>query len=250
MEKLMTAYKNLSLKKGLVVTVAISLFLSFFSGLMVALATRPSYYSLIENHDSEVVIHLHDIMTILLIIICVCFFMVVGIYFFYREKLDRPLQVLGYGMGQIASDNLDFNLSYDSEDELGKLCKSFELMREELLRNYKKMWRMTEERKKINASFAHDLRTPLTVLHGYVDFLQEYIPSPDKKDEKLLETNRMMGKYISRLERYVEVMSRIQKLEHTPVKAKLIPASDFREMLKDSVDGAAKKIWQRNCNYR
>ncbi len=81
-----------------------------------------------------------------------------------------------FAFEQIAADNLDFSVQYDAEDELGTLCKSFERMKNELLNNYKRIWRMTEERRKLNAAFAHDLRIPLTVLQGYTDFLEEYIP--------------------------------------------------------------------------
>ena len=38
------------------------------------------------------------------------------------------------------------------------------------------MWELLEEQRKINAAFAHDLRTPLTVIAGYVDMLTEYYP--------------------------------------------------------------------------
>lgn len=59
------------------------------------------------------------------------------------------------GTEQIVCDNLDFEMQYNAEDELGALCKSFEKMRESLQTNYKQMWRMTEQRKELNAAFAH-----------------------------------------------------------------------------------------------
>lgn len=90
---------------------------------------------------------------------------------------------------------------------------------------------MMEERRNLNAAFAHDLRTPLTVLRGYTDFLEEYIPSPEKTEEKLLATNRMMSRYIKRLEEYTAAMSTIQKLEDTPLKIQAVPMAEFLDML-------------------
>lgn len=100
---------------------------------------------------------------------------------------------------------------------------------------------MTEERRKLGAAFAHDLRTPLTVLQGYTDFLEEYIPFPEKEDTKLLETNRMMAYYIKRLEDYVEVMNKIQKLEDTPVKIQTVSIDSFMKMLDDNIKLTAKE---------
>lgn len=72
----------------------------------------------------------------------------------------------------ISNNNLNFSIKYDSKDELGELCSSFETMRFTLANNFSEMWRQMEERKQLNAAFAHDLRTPLTVLKGYNEILQ------------------------------------------------------------------------------
>lgn len=241
MGKLKKAYKNMSVRKALILTVAVSLLSASVAALAVAVATRPGYYALAETGTGEKALILHDIFTTVCILISVCVIVSVGTCIFYQQKLSRPLQVLADGVESIAGDCLEFSMSYESDDELGQLCKSFDRMREELQLNYKKLWRMTEERKKLNASFAHDLRTPLTVLRGYVDFLEEYLPSPEKKEKKLLETNRMMAAYITRLEEYVEVMNRIQKLEDTPIRTQEISMKGFVEMLEDNLKVTAKE---------
>ena len=64
---------------------------------------------------------------------------------------------------------------------------------------HRSLWRSIEERQRINAAFAHDLRTPLTVLRGYTDFLLQYIPQDKVKKEKVLETISTMSGHIARL---------------------------------------------------
>lgn len=241
MGKLKTAYKNMPLKKTLIVTIAASIVTAFVLAAIVAIITRPSYYNLISSNAGNTVLLLHDLVTFAIIGLCICASIVVGIFIFYKQKLSIPLQALMDGTEQIALDNLDFAIQYEARDELGTLCKSFDRMRDELQRNYMKMWRMTEERKKLNAAFAHDLRTPLTVLCGYTDFLNEYIPSPEKSDEKLLATNRTMAQYIRRLEDYVETMNTIQKLEDTPIKIQSLSMDDFMAMLSDNIKLTSKE---------
>ena len=205
MGKLKTVYKNLPLKKALTITIVGSLFIAFLGAMTILLVTRPSYYALVAENPENPAMYWHDFFCTSTVGIYVCVVIIVGSYIFYRFKLSDPLKALTEGIEQIAVDNLDFSVQYDAEDELGTLCGSFERMKNELQNNYKKIWHMTEERRKLNVAFAHDLRTPLTVLQGYTDFLEEYIPFPEKEDTKLLETNHMMAYYIKRLEDYVEV---------------------------------------------
>lgn len=241
MGKLKTVYKNLPLKKALTITIVGSLFIAFLGAMTILLATRPSYYALAAEDPENPALHWHDFFAISTVGIYVCVVVIAGSHIFYRLKLSAPLKALTEGIEQIAVDNLDFSVQYDAEDELGTICRSFEQMKNELQNNYKKIWRMTEERRKLGAAFAHDLRTPLTVLQGYTDFLEEYIPFPEKEDTKLLETNRMMAYYIKRLEDYVEVMNKIQKLEDTPVKIQTVSIDSFMKMLDDNVKLTAKE---------
>ncbi|MBS7526216.1 HAMP domain-containing histidine kinase [Fusibacter paucivorans] len=132
---------------------------------------------------------------------------------FYRNKLKKPIELLNEASDKIAAADLDFHLFYDSNDEMGQLCASFETMRGALDENNRTMWRAMEERKRLNATFSHDLRTPLTVLRGYTDFLKNYLPQGKVSKEKLLSTISTMSGHIDRLEKYTCQMSEIQKLE-------------------------------------
>ena len=85
---------------------------------------------------------------------------------FYRIKLKEPLDALKQGIIHIADNDLSFSMGYQKQDELGQLCGAFEKMRRELLDNNRRMWALVDERKKINASISHDLRTPITVIKG------------------------------------------------------------------------------------
>ncbi len=132
---------------------------------------------------------------------------------FYKRRLLKPIVILENGIEEIKKQNLDITVFYDSKDEMGKVCRSFDDMRLELLSGKKEMWRMVEEQKKLNAAFAHDLRTPLTVLRGYSDFLGRYLPQGKVSEEKLSETLFIMSGYIERLEHYTNTMKSIRSLD-------------------------------------
>lgn len=149
---------------------------------------------------------------------------------FYRNKLKRPLAELKAASERISGNNLDFSIEYDSKDELGQLCTSFEIMRDTLRKNFSEMWRKVEERKHLNAAFAHDLRTPLTVLKGYNEILQL------SGDMQIRETATTMEKHISRMEAYVASMSSLQSLEDVQPEYKMISPQTFLTSISESAE--------------
>ena len=152
---------------------------------------------------------------------------------FYRRKLKRPLGILARGSERIASNDLDFSVSYDSRDEMGRLCDSFETMRGALERNNRELWRSVEERKRLNAAFSHDLRTPLTVLKGHAAMLKSGLEEGIGREEIACEVSAMSGS-ISRLERYVEAMARLQRLEDAEIRRADVPLDALAAALRDS----------------
>jgi len=141
---------------------------------------------------------------------------ILAIFLFYKKRLARPLSILEGSVEKIGGNDLNFHVAYESRDELGKLCDSVEEMRMELLRDKKEMWRLIERQKELNAAFAHDLRTPLTVLRGYTDFLARYIPEGKISQEKLQATLELMAEHLKRLEEYSRTMKGIRSIEEVP----------------------------------
>lgn len=151
---------------------------------------------------------------------------------FYKRKLSKPLEILSRAADAISNSDLDFEIFYERQDELGRLCTSFEKMRCTLRENNEEMWRQIEERKRLNAAFSHDLRTPLTVLKGQSEMLLKY--APDMSEEKIAETAEMMGRHIARLEHYVETMGDLQRLEDREVKRQRAEPGELLKQLQET----------------
>lgn len=160
-------------------------------------------------------------------------FAVTGIIF-YNNDLKKPINILLDASRKISENQLDFKVEYKKRNELGMLCTAFDEMRSALYENNREMWRSLEERKRLNSAFSHDLRTPLTVLRGYADFLEKYVPDGKVTDEKLLSVVSMMNGQISRLEHYTQKMNAVQKLEDIVPNIHTIPAQDFWATLSET----------------
>jgi len=162
--------------------------------------------------------------------------MLSAVFVFYRNKLKKPLMVLDKASERISNNDLDFTIDYEGLDEMGRLCASFEKMKFSLQQNNRLMWRQVEQRKRLNAAFAHDLRTPLTVLKGYSEILQ--FPSDSLV---VKETALTMSRHINRLERYVESMSTLQRMEDIVPDCQRIEIDKFSDHAEQMVEMICQK---------
>ena len=153
---------------------------------------------------------------------------------FYHLKLKTPIAVLNSGTERIRMHDLDFSIPEVSADELGQICAAFEMMRGELMRTNQELWRQAEERRRLNAAFAHDLRNPITVLKGTVKQLWQ--GSGDGQALERLEA------YTLRIEQYVEAMSSIQRLEQMPVCRKTVDTSLLCDELQETAELLAPSL--------
>lgn len=190
----------------------------------------------IRNRFSERDSKLYDLYGILNVLVVpiasVLCVVAVGVIFYLR-KLKNPLMILDSASARIAAGDLDFKVEYDSRNEFGRLAASFETMRESLQETNREIWKIMEERRRLNAAFAHDLRTPLTVLRGYCDFLLKYVPGGKISDEKAISTLSTMNVYLKRLEGYTETMSSLQKLDEIELSPKEVSFDSLCDELKN-----------------
>ncbi len=210
MEKIKTFFQNLSIKKTFFLYVVAALFLALFLIAVTQNAAIDIFLGPSINFGQTV----YEYQFILLqaiknwcipVYLALC--MLLAAALFYRHKIARTVAALTEASQRIANNDLDFAVGYQSKDELGMVCAAFEKMRTALAENYSLLWRQAEHRKQLNAAFAHDLRTPLTVLKGYAEILRQ------GDDPKTRSTAEVMTRQLDRLERYTNSMSRLQKLE-------------------------------------
>ena len=158
---------------------------------------------------------------------------------FFRKRLEPGFSVLDRAASSIAEQNLEFSVSYDRDDELGHLAESFETMRASLAESQRALWRTAEERKRLNAAFAHDLRTPLTILKGKIELLDAHVREGDVPVERLTASVASLGAQVERLERYVQAMSGLQKLEDRAVTARAAAFDQVANMIEETGEGLA-----------
>lgn len=80
------------------------------------------------------------------------------------RTISRPVRAVTDATKMVASGDLGYQVPVATRDELGELASSFNQMSADLAR-------VTEQRRQMTADIAHDLRTPLSVILGYLESL-------------------------------------------------------------------------------
>lgn len=159
----------------------------------------------------------------------------VSVILFYRHKLKRPLEALEQASGRIARNDLDFQITYENQDEMGRLCQEFERMRGQLAQNNQKLWRTIEDERALRAAISHDIRSPLSVLKGYQEMLLEFLPDGTIDIPKAVEMLTEGMKQLERMDRFVEAMRKMSSLEQRKLQADRITSDELEKDMRAEV---------------
>jgi signal transduction histidine kinase len=91
------------------------------------------------------------------------------------RTLTRPLQALTQAAHRMASGELKQEVAISSEDEIGELATAFNHMSQEVAQaNF--------ARRQMTVDVAHELRTPITVISGYIESIRDGVlaPTPER----------------------------------------------------------------------
>lgn len=97
--------------------------------------------------------------------------------------LTRPLAKLSLASREIASGNLAFRSSVQSDDEIGELSSDFDTMAQQVEQSVTDMQLSLERQERFGESFAHEVKTPLTAIIGYADLIRGQFLDPREQAE-------------------------------------------------------------------
>lgn len=169
-----------------------------------------------------------------------------AVFLFYRNKLKIPIGKLAQASKEIAGNHLDFSITYENRDEMGELCKEFERMRRQLAANNQILWKTIEEEKMLRAAIAHDIRAPLSVLKGYQEMLTEYLPEADIDMAQAMEMLSASGRQIHRMDAFVEAMRKMSSLENRELTAEDISVRQLAEDIRAEL-AILEKEYGKQC---
>ncbi|HFL3258939.1 TPA: ATP-binding protein [Clostridioides difficile] len=149
----------------------------------------------------------------------------------FVKNINQPLHLLIDASKKIKEKDLDFEIDYYSDNELGKLCSAFSEMKDELKGSLSAQWKMEQERVEMVEALAHDLKSPLSIILGYTDAL---IGNNTDDNEKLHRYLTVIRENTEKSAALVQKMQYTSDLEKSNIQLNLVPIN-LPEFLRQKV---------------
>ncbi|WP_067930255.1 sensor histidine kinase [Alicyclobacillus kakegawensis] len=148
------------------------------------------------------------------------------------RQVVKPLESMSRAARQIAEGDFDFRLPVSRVTEIAQVRSGFEIMVAGLRESFQKQARLEEERRFFIGAIAHDLRTPLFALRGYLEGLEQGIANTPEKMAKYVAVCKEKSDQLDRLVSDLFAFTKLEFMEQTLHYDKV----DFASVLEGSVD--------------
>ncbi|WP_405156890.1 sensor histidine kinase [Paenibacillus sp. FSL K6-0108] len=169
-------------------------------------------------------------------------FFVVGVEM--RRFLLKPLEKMSKAARQIAAGHWEVQLPNSRITEIAEVRDGFEVMVKGLEQSHRKQAELEEERRFVIAAVAHDLRTPLFALRGYLDGLEQGIAQSPEKVTRYIAVCKEKS---AQLDRLVEDLFTYTKMEYLESELNT-QTIDLTQILRKSIDSLSPLADQKHIS--
>ena len=121
------------------------------------------------------------------------------IAYFVSKSMTSPIREMKEIAQRLASGDFSRKVRIKNKDELGELAKSLNTMADELQAKIENLKRLDRVRTDFVANVSHELKTPLTLIKGYIETLED----------KAINDKEKAGKFISIIKDHTNRLSNI-----------------------------------------
>lgn len=133
----------------------------------------------------------------------------------FGRKLKKKMFSLQEAIEKIQNQNLDFSINPTGIREIDDISISLEQMKRALNNSLKQQWELERARREQISALAHDLKTPLTIIRGNAELLQDTV-----QDETQREYNDYILKNTMEIEKFTKQLIDLSKMEQKVVSEK------------------------------
>ncbi|MFJ7913586.1 MULTISPECIES: sensor histidine kinase [unclassified Lysinibacillus] len=133
----------------------------------------------------------------------------------FGRSLKKKMFGLQEAIEKIQNQNLDFTINHSGIREIDEISVSLEQMKEALNSSLKQQWESEQARREQISALAHDLKTPLTIIRGNAELLQD-----TAQDDIQREYNDYILKNTMEIEKFTKELIDLSKMERNVTREK------------------------------
>ena len=119
----------------------------------------------------------------------------------FGRYLNKRLEALTRIAAKVGQEDLNFQQEHSDIREVDDVLTSLFLMKEALQKSLREQWKARQQKQEQVAALAHDIKTPLTIIRGNAELLQE-----TEDLEEIREWDREILDSAGQMERYLAVL--------------------------------------------
>ena len=196
-----------------------------------------SYQLLLVRDISEIYNNVLTQIGMFLIILGAIVAVAINAVFWMIRRMLKPLRDLRETAGAISQGQLDRRVRVRSNDEVGALSVSFNQMADQIECQMEELAQVSERRKQLLGSLAHELKTPMMAVQGCAEGIHTGVLDPVKASGAILEEAEQMSDL-------VEELLALSRLESGQANAEF-RFTDIREVLYDCLRSTEQLTEQR-----
>jgi signal transduction histidine kinase len=156
-----------------------------------------------------------------------------GLAWFVGPAVLRPLAAMGQAAQAIAAGNLDVTLPPSRVREVADVSAAFAAMGSALRASIEREAELEQERRLFVGAIAHDLRTPLFSLRGFLQGLEQGLASTPERAKRYVAVCQDKAAVLDRLIADLFAYARAEHLQEVPRREQL----DLGGLLAKTADG-------------
>lgn len=161
--------------------------------------------------------------------------------FLLLNRIFKPLSQVSEISKNIANGEYETRLEIKGNDELSQMAQSFNHMADEIERQIAELVESSKRKQQFVDSFAHELKTPLTAIYGYAEYMQKATMS---EDDRLSALNFIMSES-QRLQTLAFQLLELANLKNNEMVFKQIKLSELFQSIHQTLQG---KLLEKNIN--
>jgi len=162
--------------------------------------------------------------------------------YFISRSITSPIAQMKETAQRIAKGDFSKKVRIKSKDELGELAKSLNIMSDELQQKIENLKQMDKVRTDFVANVSHELKTPLTLIKGYIETLEDKAIDDKEKARKFVS---IIKEHTARLENIISDLLTLSELELSRDSITKVEF-DLRILIDDVVLGFGHALAAKN----